>query len=137
MHNKRRLIIIFLLIAVVLGALYAWKDRYSMNPDGVSYLDVGDAFMRGDWNMAISAYWSPLYPLLLGVALHLLKPTPYWEFPTIHLVNFLVYLFVLVCFQYFMHELLFYRRERIAITPGEVAALIPEWVLFKITSKVS
>jgi hypothetical protein len=34
-----------------------------MNPaDGISYLDIGDAYWRGDWHMAINAFWSPSIP---------------------------------------------------------------------------
>jgi hypothetical protein len=39
-----------------------------MNPDGISYLDVGDSFYRHDWANAINAWWSQLYPGTAGVA---------------------------------------------------------------------
>jgi hypothetical protein len=29
------------LVTVVLGAFHAWLGRYAMDPDGISYLDVG------------------------------------------------------------------------------------------------
>ena len=32
-----------------------------MISDGVSYLDIGDAYFRGDWKAAVNAYWSPVY----------------------------------------------------------------------------
>src|SRR6185369_13250535 len=47
-------------VAAVLGALQAWDRRYAMNPDGISYLDVADAYLRGDWAVAVNGYWSPL-----------------------------------------------------------------------------
>ena len=34
----------FRLLAVALGALNAWNARHSVSPDGISYLDMGDAF---------------------------------------------------------------------------------------------
>ena len=43
-------------IAILLGALhtYAAATSYSMNADGISYLDIGDAYFRGDWETAIN-----------------------------------------------------------------------------------
>ena len=53
--------------SLALGLLHAWMGRYSMNPDGMSYLDVGDSFFRRDWANAVNAWWSPLYPWTLGL----------------------------------------------------------------------
>jgi hypothetical protein len=89
-------------VAIVLGAAQAWATRFTMNPDGVSYLDIGDAYWRGDWHNAINAYWSPLYSWILGFFLKMLKPSPNWEYPVAHLVNFLGYVFALVCFEFFL-----------------------------------
>ena len=46
---------ILLFATLALGALHAWFGRYSMNPDGISYLDVGDSFFRRDWANAVNA----------------------------------------------------------------------------------
>ena len=73
--------ITFCSVAVTLGLIQAWVTRFAMNPDGISYLDMGDGFWRGEWHMLLNGYWSPLYGFLLGLALKILKPTPYWEFP--------------------------------------------------------
>ena len=94
------------LLAIALGAVHTWADRFSMNADGISYIDMGIAYWRGDWTMAINGYWSPLYAWLVGLALLLLAPTPYWEFPAVHLVNFVVYLCAFGCFHFFLTELL-------------------------------
>ena len=66
------------LIALTLGAAQAWATRFTMNPDGVSYLDIGDAYWRGDWHNAINAYWSPMYSWILGLFVRALKPSAYW-----------------------------------------------------------
>ena len=76
-----------------------------MQADGISYLDMGDAIIRGDWKMAINGYWSPLYPWLQGLAAWAIKPTPYWQFTVVHLVNFLIYLFALACFDTLLQAL--------------------------------
>src|SRR5262245_31889130 len=89
-------------VALVLGAAQAWVTRFTMNPDGVSYLDIGDAYWRGDWHNAINAYWSPLYSWILGLLLKALRPSSYWEYPLVHLVNFLIYVAALACFEFFL-----------------------------------
>src|SRR5260221_10229953 len=68
-HSSTILRIIFWFIAVSLGLIQAWVTRFAMNPDGVSYLDIGDGFWRGDLRLLLNGYWSPLYAFLLGLAM--------------------------------------------------------------------
>ena len=91
---------------IVMGALQAWICRDQMISDGVSYLDIGDAYLRGDWSAAVNAYWSPMYSWCLGLALYLLKPSIWWEFVTVHLVNLIIYLVALFCFRFFLRSVL-------------------------------
>ncbi len=119
----------FWLIAILLGALQAWFNRYSLSSDDIiSYLDIGDAYLRGEWNVAINGYWSPLYSWLLGLTMLVLKPSPYWEFPVVKLVNFLIYLFALVCFEFFLHQLVSSYREKIYLAAPNRSFKIPKWV---------
>ena len=92
-------------IALAFGLAQALASRHTMQADGISYLDMGDAIIRGDWKMAINAYWSPLYPWLQGLAAWAIKPAPYWQFTLVHLVNFLIYLFALACFDTLLQAL--------------------------------
>jgi len=124
-YQERRLIATFWLIGIVLAALQAWADRHSMGADGMAYLDMGDAYLRGDWGMAINAYWSPFYSWLLGLAMLVLKPSPYWEFPVVHLVNFVIYLFALGCFHFFLLEVIRYHRS--VASSGNRFATVPKW----------
>ncbi|HEV2705894.1 MAG TPA: hypothetical protein VGV59_08210, partial [Pyrinomonadaceae bacterium] len=118
----------FLAAAFMLGALHAWSARHAINPDGISYLDMGDAYLRGDWGTAINGLWSPLYSCLLGLALLVVQPSRYWEIPLVHLVNFLVYLWALWCFDFLLRELRGWRREGRASAEAATDAL-PEWAL--------
>src|SRR6266566_1568212 len=113
--------IIFWTIAVFMGLIQAWVSRFSMNPDGISYLDMGDGFWRGDWRMLLNGYWSPLYGFVVGLALKILKPSPYWEFPVVHLVNFLIYLLALISFDFFL-------REFIKTRTRDQEAALPEYL---------
>ena len=89
-------------VLLALGAAQAWATRFTMNPDGISYLDIGDAYWRGDWHNAINAYWSPLYSWILGFFLKMVRPSAYWEYPLVHLVNFFIYVAALGCFEFFL-----------------------------------
>ena len=82
----------FFLIAFIIGLLHAWFVRYGVDCDGTSYLDMGDAYFRGDWRAAINGYWSPLYSWILGFVLYVLKPASCWESTIVHFTNFLIYL---------------------------------------------
>src|SRR5690242_3748378 len=61
------------LVVITLGALHASAGRHEIQPDGVSYLDVADKYLAGEWHAAINAYWSPLYSWLLGLALAVVR----------------------------------------------------------------
>ncbi len=114
-------------VALVLGAAQAWATRFTMNPDGVSYLDIGDAYWRGDWHNAINAYWSPLYSWILGFLLKVLKPPPYWEYPLVHLVNFLIYVATLACFEFFLSSFITHQKGRDLELAAQGEMGIPEW----------
>jgi hypothetical protein len=99
-------------VALALAGAEAWATRFLMNPDGVSYLDIGDAYGRHDWHNAINAYWSPLYSWILGFFINVVKPTPYWEYPLVHLVNFLIFVGALACFEFFLTSFVSQQQER-------------------------
>jgi hypothetical protein len=126
-YLRQWLIFAFWFSAITLGALHAWADRYAMNSDGISYLDMGDAYLRGDWGMAINAYWSPLYSWLLGLAMFILKPSSFWEFPVVHLVNFIIYICALGCFHFFLSELIRCHQHQTGRFATDRDVTLPEW----------
>lgn len=130
MKESRRFTIIALwLIAIFFGLIHAWTGRHSMNPDGISYIDMGDAYFRGDWSTAINAYWSSFYSWLLGLAMFLLKPSPYYEFTMIHIVNFAIYLSALASFHFFLMGMLRFRRDMIVKFSNDGDMVLPEGAL--------
>jgi hypothetical protein len=76
----------------------------SMSEDGINYLDQGDAWMRGNWGVAINGTWSPLYSVILGLALRAVRPPMHWEFAVAHLVNFGIFLVALGCFEFLWRQ---------------------------------
>lgn len=73
-----------------------------MNPDGLSYLDLASAALNGGPAKLVNAYWSPGYPALISIALFLFRPSSIQEFPLIHFVNFLLFIFALLAFSIFL-----------------------------------
>jgi hypothetical protein len=130
-RSIRRLRIFCRIIALALGAAQAWATRFTMNPDGVSYLDIGDAYWRGDWQSAINAYWSPLYSWILGLFLRVVKPSMYWEYPLVHLVNFLIYVATLAAFEFFLATFVAERRKHNLelLEHGEIGLSESSWWL--------
>ena len=121
-RSRRRVLLAFSILAILLGAVQAWTSRFDMAPDGIQYLDNGEAYFRHEWKDAANSYWSPLYPWLLGAALKLFKPSSYWEFPTLHFVNFGIYLCLIVSFRFFLRTF-FQRRELAGSLPAAAAAV--------------
>jgi len=117
-------------LLILAGLIEAVFSRRQLWADGISYLDMGDALVRGDLKMAINVYWSPLYPFLQGLALRLFKPSAYSEFNVVYFVNFLIYLFALVCFDFLLRAT---RTDRPQVDDisGEVSVM-PCWAVFAI-----
>lgn len=113
-----------------MGALHAAAGAVqgSMNEDGIGYLDVGAAWLRGDWPNAISATWNPLYGLLLGPATLDALPVSA-RFPVVHGLNFLIFAGAYVAFLALWREL--YRAaEAHAVARSGAAPIAPlPWLL--------
>jgi hypothetical protein len=96
-------------LVATLGLLQVWAYRNSMNPDGISYLEIGRAGISG-WHGFVNAYWSPLYPFLLSLMIRWFKPSPFWEFPATHFLNLAIYLSGYACFEFLVREFLASRQ---------------------------
>jgi hypothetical protein len=119
----------FRILAISLAGLHTWAaiTSQSMNADGIAYLDIGDAYFRGDWQEAINPVWSPMYSWVLGLVLFIFKPSMRMEFPLVQLTNYVIYLVALVSFVFFWRQLMHYRRVRLDSSPGSVS--LPDWAM--------
>ncbi len=93
-------------VILVLGLLQAWAGRFYIDPDGVNYLDIAQAYARHDWVHAINGYWSPLYSWLLAIIEIIFRPAPYWESTWLHVLNYFFFVMALVAFEFFLSRLL-------------------------------
>lgn len=122
--SEKRIRILFWSLAVVFGFLQAWASRMSMVNDTISYLDMGDYIVHGHWAMAINGIWGPLYACLLGITLAIFKPSLYWEYPIVHLLLFVIFLFTLACFDFLLRQLIRLRKTR----ESDDEFSVPTWI---------
>jgi hypothetical protein len=131
--KRQRLRAGFWLLAVVTGSIHFWAYRRNITDvDGISYLDMGDAYMRGDWGTAVNGLWSPLYAWLLGVAVYLVQPSPEREYQIFQLVNLVIYIFALFSFDFFIRQLLQYGRSRADKFSENESVRMPDWALLSL-----
>lgn len=118
----------FLVLGIFVGIVQAVRYRYSLSSeDIISYLDIADAYLKGDWTSAINGNWSPLYSWLFALAFWIFKPSGAWEFPLVKLVNFLIFIFAFASFNFFLHEFILY-AGRLSVRNFRSSLQIPEWI---------
>jgi hypothetical protein len=98
-------------ISLVSGLLQTLANRFYMGNDGVSYLDIADAYLRGDWQAAINTSWNPLYAWFIALDFLILHPSPFWEYPSVQFVNFGIYCLTVISFEFFLREWLKLTRQ--------------------------
>jgi hypothetical protein len=104
--------ICFWCAALLLGLLQAWSSRMMLHGDTISFLDMGDYLFKGEWSSAISGFWNPLYAGVLGLTIAIFKPSAYWEYPVVHFVLLIIFLFALGCFDFFLRQMMLFRRQQ-------------------------
>jgi len=119
-------------VVLLLGALDAWFfQRWNIDPDGVSYVDLALAAAARGPAALVSGYWSPLFPGLLGIAYKLLPPTIETMYRTAHAVSFGLYVLTTLFFARLLAQL----GERVpafrgARAPVQVAAVAIAWCAY-------
>jgi len=101
-----KVVAIACLISFCFAVLNLWDHRDQFDPEGISYLDIADAYRRGDWQAALTGLWSPLYSWLLALVMLIFNPSAEWEFTAVHALNVFIYLATLASFSVFLRELL-------------------------------
>ncbi len=81
-----------------------WVGRYVIDTDGTGYVDIARAWLQRDWSLALNAYWSPLYPLLLSAAFAIFHPSIHWELPLVHAVNLAGFISAFAAWEWLTNE---------------------------------
>ena len=99
------------LLVSAFGLVQALAHRHFVNPDGISYIEMGRYVAEGHFAALVNAYWSPLYPFLLGCAFRFTGVSLFWESTAVHLVNFVIGLGTYACLEFFLREILAARNS--------------------------
>jgi len=100
-------------VILVLAFLQTLNFRFQLGPDGISYFDLGDFWLKGDIAHAVNAYWNPVLPIILSLASKVVG-RPLDEPFVAHIVNFLV-----VGLNLFLFKRLLERIRQFRATHGE------------------
>lgn len=103
---ERRIDAVALGGALVLWGLAAYRRRFECMTDGLVYLEIARAYLRGDWAMAINAYWSPLYSWIFAALYALVRPSPYWEVTLLKTTNLFILVGAFFSYRFLLCELL-------------------------------
>jgi hypothetical protein len=90
--SLRKVLYGYLLLLVPLAWLAMKFDRYLVDGDGVSYMDISDLLRAHRWGDAVNAYWHPLYPACLAVAQSVFHTSRWTELGAFYVANFFIYL---------------------------------------------
>jgi hypothetical protein len=104
-RNAPLLLGLLALIAVGQALIHGWQNRYDVWSDGLSYLDMADAFSKGDWRTAVNGTWSPLYPFLVGSMMAVFRPSRAMEGPAVQVLNLVILALAVAAFIFLVREL--------------------------------
>ena len=97
----------------------ALAGRHSLDADGVSYLNIANAALQGNWHAFANGYWSPGYPFLLAVWFKFLRPSPFHEPLAVRMLAVVTLAIALLSFEYFLKVFLEFKRKDFGNREGE------------------
>lgn len=68
MKKERLILCLLFMAAIALRLILLFTTEQVISADGVVYISLARRFASGQWSGFLDTYWSPLYPLLTGVA---------------------------------------------------------------------
>ncbi len=86
------------------AAFNSFADRYTMNPDGMSYVDLASNALHGGPAQLLNGYWSPGYPAVLTIFFMIFRPPPESTYPVVHLANFCIFGLAMLSFAFFLKQ---------------------------------
>lgn len=113
---------------MLIAAIQSIRYRYELSSnDIIPYLDIADAYLVGDWGNAINGNWSPLYSWVLASFSTILRPSGFWKFPFVKLVNFFIFIFTFVSFEFFLKQFLLHYEKK-SLDSLKPFFVIPRWI---------
>ena len=115
----RRVLLGYVLLLIPVAWLAMKYDRYAIDGDAVSYMDIADLLHAHRWSGAVNAYWHPLYPAVLWLGQVLFRPARATELHAYYVMNFFLFLAQIAAMLLFVRALV---RLRQRVSP-DVAAM--------------
>jgi hypothetical protein len=109
---RRLLFAVVSFLVVAPAIVQTWILRNQSGSDSIAYLDIARGWARGDWGTMQNGFWSPLYPAIVGAMLRLVAPGSYWEFASVHALDFALYLLSFGLFWFMLNSLMLWRHNR-------------------------
>ncbi len=124
--KKNRIFIVISTIYLLIGISLILYNPHTFNSDGVSYLNIAQDYLNGNYDAAIDRYWGPLFSWLLVPFIYLSGNSPAQSLFSAKILSLIIGLFTLIGFQ------LLIRRFEIPEKIGTLLllALIPEMIYF-------
>lgn len=93
----------FWIIGPIFAAILAFTTRYFINGDAMTYIEMGEAVVKGEFRALANLTYSPAYPILLGLAQTVLDTNPLNEIQALKCVNFFGFLLAMACGDWLIH----------------------------------
>jgi hypothetical protein len=111
-ENRRRLSWWLSAVVLLLAVADAWSARHQVNPDGISYLDLGNTVFAHGIKAGANVTWSPAYTWIIGAALQLFQPSRPHELMVVMGLNLAILAVLLGVFAWWLSELFSLLRHR-------------------------
>lgn len=109
-------------IIVYLAVFQAWSGRFQpFVTDSISYLDMADYIRHGQFNQAVSSYWSPAYPAVVAFFLYIINPAPGNLFAVMKIANVAIFVCTAIVFEWLLKEVYIAYREELAKDPRSLS----------------
>lgn len=88
--------VVFWITGITLSVAVAYGARYYTNSDAITYVEMGEAFARGDWWGMVNLTFSPVYAITLAAAQAFLVADPLQEIIRLKIVGFVWFLVTMI-----------------------------------------
>jgi hypothetical protein len=122
----RNLLLVYALLMLVAAFGYARYDTYTMDGDGVAFLDISQFLTDGHAKLAVNGYWNPGYPAVLAAARLVVHPARWTELAMARYVNVGIFALTMAACFFFTTGLV---RVRARSEVGEAGAAVPDWAV--------
>ena len=100
----------YLVLLLPIAWLAMKYGPYSMDGDGMSYMDIADLMRAHHWAGVVNGYWNPLYPAGLALAQRVFHGSRMNELHAYYVLNYVIFLVSVVAMLAFVSALVKLRR---------------------------